>query len=220
MTLEEPNSTTLETRSNFATYNFEEQLWKQGYRYIAGIDEVGRGSWAGPVVAAAVILPIKKFQGLKDSKLLNPTQRETFSKIIIKEAVAVGIGEIGLSFINKEGIGKATQRAFRQSLKQLKVRPDFFIIDAFYIRYLSRKRQLPIKDGDKLSVSIAAASIVAKVFRDNLMTKLHLDYPHYGFATHKGYGTKLHQEMIKRHGLSAVHRKSFNLKFLFHGTSQ
>ncbi|MBI2022649.1 ribonuclease HII [Candidatus Daviesbacteria bacterium] len=102
--------------------------------------------------------------------------------------------------------------AFRKAIKLLEINPDFVLIDAFYIKHLNRKKQKPVKDGDKLSVSIAAASIVAKVYRDNLMKKLHKKYPQYGLAKHKGYGTRLHQVAIRRYGLSRIHRTSFSLQ--------
>ena len=118
------------------------------------------------------------------------------------------------------GIGKATQMAFRKTIHLLSKVPDFILIDAFYVSHLNRKRQKPIKDGDKICASISAASIIAKVYRDKLMKKLHKKYPQYGFAKHKGYGTTKHQEAIKRHGLSRIHRRSFNLsKFLYSDTS-
>lgn len=199
----------------FATYDFETDLWEKGFELVAGIDEVGRGSWAGPVVAGAVILPREPITGLKDSKLLSPKQREFLDKIIREKALAIGIGLVDLPFINKNGIGLATQQAFRLAYKNLTLHPHLLIIDAFYIRGLDQSIQKPIKDGDKLSASIAAASIVAKVFRDNLMIEMHRQYPEYGFDRHKGYGTKFHQEMIRKYGFCDLHRKSFDLGYLF-----
>ena len=115
----------------------------------------------------------------------------------------------------KKGIGKATQMAFRKSIKLLEKSPDFILIDAFYIKHLNRKRQKAVKDGDTICASISAASIIAKVYRDKLMKKLHKKYPHYGFSKNKGYGTKKHQEAIRKYGLTRIHRKSFDLhKFL------
>lgn len=207
------------------TLNLEKQLWNSGHYYVCGIDEVGRGCFAGPVVTGAVIFP-KDFQmidGLADSKLLKPRQRERLSVEIKKQALSWSVAEIGVAVINKIGIGKATQMAFRKSIKSLSKSPDFILIDAFYnfreekiassayIKQLNRKKQKPVKDGDKICASISAASIIAKVYRDKLMKRLHIKYPEYGFAKHKGYGTKLHQEAIKKHGLSRIHRRSFNL---------
>lgn len=199
------------------TIDIELKLWKSGYHYIAGLDEVGRGSFAGPVVVGAVIFP-KNFQiieGLADSKLLNPRHREVLTELIKKEALSWSIAEISVTVINKVGIGEATQMAFRKAIKSLKKSPDFVLIDAFYVNHFNRKRQKPVQDGDKICASVSAASIIAKVYRDELMKKLHKKYPQYGFAKHKGYGTKAHQEAIKKYGLSRIHRKSFNLqKFL------
>lgn len=199
------------------TLELEKKLWSSGYSYVCGIDEVGRGSFAGPVAVGAVIFP-KNFQmieGLADSKLLKPRQRERLAKEIKEKALAWAVSEISVTKINQLGIGGAVQMAFRKSIKLLSKSPDFILIDAFYIKHLNRKRQRPVKDGDKICASIAAASIVAKVQRDKFMKHLHKKYPQYGFAKHKGYGTKQHQDAIKKFGLSRIHRKSFNLqKFL------
>ncbi len=199
------------------TLNLEKQLWQKGYSYICGLDEVGRGSFAGPVCAGAVIFP-QKFQiieGLADSKLLKPRQREHLAEEIKREALGWSVAEVGVGPINKVGIGKATQMAFRKAIKSLSKSPDFILIDAFYIKHLNRNKQQAVKDGDKICASISAASIIAKVHRDKLMKKLHFKYPKYDFGKHKGYGTKRHREALKKYGLSKVHRTSFNLqKFL------
>ncbi len=203
----------------FATLKIEQRLWEKGYKLICGLDEVGRGCFAGPVVAAAVVFctNCKIPEGIADSKLLKPKQREKLACLIKECAESYFIAEIGVAQINKVGIGKATQMAFRKAVKNLSKNPDFFIIDAFYINHLNRKKQMPLVHGDRISVSIAAASIIAKVYRDNLMKKYHKKYPQYHFGKHKGYGTKLHQEAIKKYGLTRIHRKSFNLnKFLPH----
>lgn len=200
-----------------ATSDIEQSLWDKGYNLICGIDEVGRGCFAGPVVAGAVIfssgskIPI----GIADSKLLKPKVREDLSERIKESAEGWAVGLIDVLDINKFGIGKATQMAFRKALSNLTKLPDFVLIDAFYINHFQKNKQRPIKNGDKLSVSIAAASIVAKVFRDKLMEEYDLKFPGFGFSQHKGYGTKFHQDAIKKLGLSKLHRKSFNLsKFL------
>lgn len=201
----------------FPTLNIEKSLWEEGYHYICGIDEVGRGSFAGSVVTGAVIFPknCQIPQGLADSKLLKPRTRERLAREIKKRALDWSIAEIGVRTINKVGIGQATQMAFRKSIKLLKKNPDFILVDAFYIKHVSRKKQKAIKKGDQLCASVAAASILAKVHRDSLMKKLGKIYPQYGFGRHKGYGTKLHQEVIKKYGLTKMHRRSFNLdKFL------
>ncbi|MFH0936855.1 MAG: ribonuclease HII [Candidatus Daviesbacteria bacterium] len=199
------------------TLKIEQELWNFGYSCVCGIDEVGRGCFAGCVVAGAVIFPkdIVLPEGIADSKLLRPRQREKLSEEIKKIAKAWAVAEIGVPIINKVGIGKATQMAFRKALKNLSIQADFVVVDAFHIKHLNRKRQKAIKSGDKICASISAASIIAKVHRDKLMKKLHQKYPEYGFAKHKGYGTKAHQDAIKKYGLSKIHRRSFNLeKFL------
>lgn len=196
--------------------SFEYSLWQKGYEYIAGVDEVGRGSWAGPVVAAAVILPqsFKIPTRFGDSKQLKPRERCAVSKYIKAVAISYFVAEISVSRINKYGIGKTSQMAFRLALKKLTTKPDYILIDAFYIKHVSRKNQLPIKKGDQRSATIAAASIIAKVYRDAHMKKLARSFPQYGFAKHKGYGTKFHQEAIRNYGLSKIHRLSFDLNYL------
>ena len=209
----------------YSTTDLESQLWVDGYNLVCGIDEVGRGSFAGPVCVGAVIFPkdCEFLDGIADSKLLTPKQREKLSKEIKKCAVCWAVSEISVSVINKVGIGKATQMAFRKAIRMLSPRADFVVFDAFYnfnevkipssayIKHFNRKNQKAIKDGDKICASISAASIIAKVYRDKLMKNLSKKYPKYGFAKHKGYGTKLHQEALKKYGLSKIHRKSFNL---------
>lgn len=198
------------TKPSFAE---EKLLWNLGYPHIAGVDEVGRGCFAGPVVAAAVILP-QQFDGMEkinDSKLLKPNIRQKLSEVIKKYALAFSISEISVEIINKIGIGKATQQAFKQAISKLSLRPSFILIDAFYIESLSRKNQKPIVRGDGISISIAAASILAKVYRDERMQELHKQYDKYDFFTNKGYGTKKHQDAIKQYGLCDLHRKSFDL---------
>lgn len=196
------------------TLSLENSLWSQGFNLVCGMDEVGRGSFAGPVVAGAVIFSPESIipEGVADSKLLKPKQREILSDQIKKVAQFYAIAEICVMDINKSGIGKATQMAFRKALRLLSVKADFVLIDAFYIKHFNRKYQKAIKNGDKICTSIAAASIIAKVYRDKLMKSFHKVYPNYGFAKHKGYGTKLHQEAIKKFGLSKLHRTSFNLQ--------
>ena len=199
------------------TLNFEKELWDRGFRFVCGLDEVGRGSFAGPVVVGAVVFPpdIEKMEGVADSKLLKPKVREKLALKIKDQALCWSVAEISVRDINKAGISKATQMAFRKALRLLLVQADFVLVDAFYIKHLNRKKQKPIKKGDRDCFSIAAASIIAKVYRDELMVNTHRKYPQYGFAKHKGYGTKEHREAIKKYGLSKIHRKSFNLeKFL------
>lgn len=201
-----------------AKFSHERRLWAKHIKNIAGIDEVGRGSWAGPVVAAAVIFPpfYKPTFKLFDSKLLSPLQREILTEKISQKA-DIGIGVIGVPTINKIGIGRATQRAFKRAVRSLSVECGYYLIDAFYIRNWSRRNQLPVKQGDKICASIAAASIVAKVYRDNLMKELARNYPQYGFLTNKGYGTLFHRQAIRQHKLSSIHRTSFNLSPYLNG---
>lgn len=201
----------------YATLDIENSVWEKGYELICGVDEVGRGCFAGPVVTGAVVIsPSCNFpQGIADSKLLKPKQREVLAEQIKECAVAWAVGISTVEEINSLGIGKATQLAFTKALENLTIPPEFILIDAFYINSVDKKIQQPITHGDQLSISIAAASIVAKVFRDDLMNQLHLEYPEYGFNQHKGYGTKVHQQAIKQYGLSEIHRKSFDLSRFF-----
>ncbi|OGE07752.1 ribonuclease HII [Candidatus Curtissbacteria bacterium RIFCSPLOWO2_02_41_11] len=194
----------------------EKSLWKRGYKHIAGIDEVGRGSWAGSVVAAAVILPhdFKIPENFGDSKQLKPRPREKMAKIIKEIAISWSIAEVPVLIINRLGIGWATQMAFRKSLKGLHKKADFVIVDAFHIKHVNRKNQKAIKKGDQKCATVAAASIIAKVYRDSLMKKLSKKYPLYGFGKHKGYGTRNHQEAIKKFGFCQIHRTSYNLNYL------
>jgi ribonuclease HII len=198
----------------YSNLDFEEELWQQGFSQICGIDEVGRGCFAGPVVAGAVIFSsnTKIPKGIADSKLLKPKVREELSQEIKQTALCWAVGEVSVEVINKVGIGKATHLAYHEAIKNLCHTPDFLVIDAFFIDGLDKKMQRPIKNGDKLSSSIAAASIVAKVYRDALMVELSRKYPQYGMDKHKGYGTKAHRDAIKQNGLCELHRTSFDLK--------
>lgn len=199
------------------TLEVEKTLWKQGLEFIAGIDEVGRGSWAGPLVAAGVILP-KNFKiprGLKDSKQLTREKREEFDILIRNTAISYSIVEVSHEKIKKVGLGAANQIAFRKIIKNLNPQPDFTIVDAFRIKYFNKSKQMAIKFGDAKCATIAAASIIAKVYRDKLMDKLSGIYPNYGFEKNKGYGTKIHQNAILKHGFCNIHRTNYNLNFLF-----
>lgn len=184
-------------------------LHAQGYRLIAGVDEAGRGALAGPVVAAAVILPPGlELQGLKDSKLLSPKGRETFFEVIRRQAVAFGIGLVDAEGIDALDILKATLMAMAEAIASLHPSPDFLLIDGM-IPPLSNLKYRTIPSGDRLYPSIAAASIVAKVSRDRIMEGYDKDLPQYGFRRHKGYGTPEHLLALVRYGPSPVHRKSF-----------
>ncbi len=201
-----------------AGFDYEAKLWGRGISVLAGIDEVGRGAWAGPVVAAAVVFPpsSKPNYELFDSKLLPPKQREILAGKI-RQSADTGIGVVGVPTINNVGIGRSTQRAFKKAIRALSDDCQYYLIDAFYIRHWARENQLPIKKGDRFCASIAAASIIAKVYRDSLMCALAKKYPLYGFDVHKGYGTRFHQEAIRKYRLSGVHRKSFNLEPYLNG---
>jgi len=195
------------------TFEFEQQHWNTGLQYIAGVDEVGRGCFAGPVVAAAVILPpgFTATNKINDSKKLSPKVREELAVLIKKYALAYAISEVSVSVINEVGIGKAAQQAFAKAVSALSVAPDHILMDAFLIESVSPLIQTPIIHGDQLSISIAAASIIAKVYRDELMQQVHPKYEVYDFYTNKGYGTKKHREAIRHYGLCDLHRTSFNL---------
>lgn len=199
-----------------ATFQLENYFWDKGFNHVAGADEVGRGAWAGPVVAAAVIFPRRVVfpESLYDSKKLTPKARESLSKLIFRKALAVGIGLSRVSTINKKGIGPSTHNAFRSAIKKLSPTPDQILVDAFYIKRLNQKIQKPIIRGDEIIASISAASIVAKVYRDNLMKKISKRFPEYGLEKNKGYGTAYHQSAIRVHNFSSIHRTSFNLSYL------
>lgn len=204
-------------KMTYATVELEKKLWDSGHNLVCGVDEVGRGCFAGPVVVGAVMFPVgfSQFKGIADSKLLNNVKRKKLEVKIKEMSLCWAIDEVSVDIINKVGIGKATQIAFFQVIKKLLHFPQHILIDAFYIDAYNKKMQSPVVGGDKLSVSIAAASIIAKVYRDELMEKLGLEYPGYLFEKHKGYGTLEHRNAIKAHGLSPLHRTSFNLtKFL------
>jgi len=195
------------------TFEYETNLWQKGITYIAGVDEVGRGCFAGPVVAAAVILPqdFNATDKIDDSKRVSAKTREVLAEIIKKHALAYAIAEVSVPVINEIGIGKATQIAFAKAIQSLSTAPDHILMDAFLIKSLAPQIQTPIIHGDRISISIAAASIIAKVYRDDLMHKLHTKYDAYDFITNKGYGTKAHRQAIMQHGLTDIHRLSFDL---------
>lgn len=184
------------------------------YAYICGIDEVGRGPFAGPVVAAAVILPKDcDILYLNDSKKLSEKKRETLYDEIYKKAVAVGIGMASEKVIDDINILQATYQAMRSAISGLSVQPDLLLNDAVTIPEVDIP-QIPIIKGDAKSASIAAASIVAKVTRDRMMKEYDVLYPGYDFAENKGYGTKAHIQGIKEHGICDIHRKTFVKKYI------
>ena len=187
----------------------ERALWALGHQYVAGVDEVGRGSWAGPIVAGAVILP-PDFDPkvVRDSKTLSPKQREKMFVYITRGAVAWAAGVVSAEEIDREGISAANTKAMILALERLPVTPDAVLVDAVRLRF----REKPVKAvirGDATILAIAAGSIVAKVVRDTLMQGEHRLYPAYGLAGHKGYGTKDHEAALRTHGLTPIHRRSF-----------
>jgi ribonuclease HII len=188
---------------------FERMYYGRGYQRIAGVDEVGRGPLAGPVVAAAVILPKDGIgERLFDSKKISLKKRERLFETILAEAQGVGIGMIGQEEIDRINILEATLQAMALAIGNLPTPPDFILIDGPHGLRVSIP-QKPIRKGDQLCNSIAAASIIAKVTRDRMMLECHQKYPQYNFAQHKGYGTKEHQRAIEKFGICELHRKTF-----------
>lgn len=191
---------------------FEREHWNRGLQFVAGVDEAGRGPLAGPVVAAAVILPVnQKIYEARDSKQLSPQKREQLYFCIKKEAVCYSLGIVDVLYIDQFNIYQAGLEAMRRALIGLEKKPQHVLIDAFTVPGLNIS-QTPLVKGDNLSLSIACASILAKVTRDKLMEDYHRQYPQYGFAQHKGYGTAEHYEAIKKYGISPIHRRSFRLE--------
>jgi ribonuclease HII len=235
--------------STFPSLFYEQTLWDDGYTQIAGIDEAGRGAWAGPVCAAALILPpdpsiLQALDRVRDSKLMTPLSRETWAPRIRLAAVAWGVGFASAREIDTLGILPATKLAATRALASLSsspnppslspallspthlsppplspnplsinpLSPDYLLTDFLLFPELEWDQTALIK-GDRLSLSVAGASVLAKTARDALMREMDLRYPGYGFARHKGYGTRLHQQSIHRLGLSEIHRKSFSIHF-------
>jgi ribonuclease HII len=192
---------------------YEKKCYENGYKYIAGIDEAGRGPLAGPVVAAAVILPKDcLIEGVNDSKKVSEKKREKLYDVIIQNAVAWGVGIMDNNVIDEINILNATRKAMHTAIEELQVKPDYILIDAEKKVDTNGIPYLPIIKGDALSISIAAASIIAKVTRDRMMREYDKIFPMYGFEKHKGYGTKAHVEAIRENGLCMIHRKSFCTK--------
>ncbi len=192
---------------------YEKEVFSQGYHLVCGVDEAGRGPLAGPVCAAAVILPAElEIPGLDDSKKLSDKRRRELFPVIQEKAVAYGIGFASHEEIDEINILQATYLAMERAIAQLQVKPEFALIDGNRAKDFG----LPVKTvvkGDSLSASIAAASVLAKVSRDVLMEEAAQEYPGYGFEIHKGYGTKAHYEALTKLGASPIHRMSFLKKF-------
>lgn len=195
-------------------WHYENRCVARGFNCIAGVDEAGRGPLAGPVVAAAAILtqPLhKSLVGLNDSKQLTEKQRENFFRVLTMElCVPHGVGIVSAETIDCINILRATHLAMQQALDALPIRPDHVLVDGRPVPSL-RHPHTAIVDGDALSYSIAAASVIAKVTRDRLMRELHQQFPQYNFAQHKGYGTKEHVALILQHGACPAHRKTFKI---------
>lgn len=197
------------TKNNVNLYQYEEQLEDLGIKYIAGVDEVGRGPLAGPVVVAAVILPLNlRIKGINDSKKLSLKKRNELYKIILNEALAVNVSFIDERVIDEINIYEATKKGMLEAISGLKIKPEYVLIDAMPLRELAIAHT-SIIHGDALSASIGAASIIAKVTRDEYMDKMDIKYPNYGFKHHKGYCTKEHLEALEKYGPCEIHRKSF-----------
>lgn len=195
------------------TYRYERLTWRSGARFIAGVDEAGRGCLFGPVVAAAVILdPADQLRGLRDSKLIPPERREMLATRIRERAVAFAWAAVDVETIDAINIYQASRLAMRLAVAQLSPKPDHLLVDAVAVDHPSAEARMPqtsIIHGDALSATIAAASIVAKVQRDAMLRELALQYPEYDLASNKGYASPKHREALLKHGPTPLHRRSF-----------
>ena len=189
-------------------YNFDRSY---GANIVAGVDEVGRGPLAGPIVSAAVVLDLNSNElilNINDSKKVNKAMREELSEIIKKKAISYSIAVIDNKCIDEKGIGFCNNEVFKQAISKLNIKPDLVLSDGYAIKNFNIKNEYVIK-GDTKSASIACASIVAKVYRDKLMEEYSKVYPHYGFESNVGYGSKVHVDAIIKHGMTDIHRKTF-----------
>jgi len=194
-------------------YKFEREAFQQGIRYVAGIDEAGRGPLAGPVVAACVMLPENcLIEGVNDSKKLSASKREKLYEIIMEKAISVGVGIVDEKTIDEINILNAAKLAMKKAVEQVAPAPELLLIDALELSDLYIPQKSIIK-GDATCFSIAAASIIAKVTRDRMLDELDDMYPVYGFKKHKGYGTAQHIDAIKKYGICPIHRISFTKNF-------
>jgi ribonuclease HII len=210
------------TRQLIPSWDHELELQSKGLSLVAGVDEAGRGAWAGPLVAAAVIFPhpdlllermqvdemVAELSLLRDSKMIPAAVRERLLGVIQQTAYATGVGVVSSGLIDVIGVGPANRLAMARAVRDLRIRPDFLLVDAFKIHSMPIP-QRPIVKGDATCMTIAAASVVAKVARDRIMCELDELHPGYGFARHKGYGTRSHVESLLRLGVSPVHRRCF-----------
>jgi ribonuclease HII len=197
----------------FPTLEFELNLWNTGFCRVAGLDEAGRGAWAGPVAAAAVILPAdpsltRTLYRVRDSKLMTPLSRETWAPLIKESALCWGVGFASAEEIDSLGILPATKLAATRALENLA--PDFLLTDFLVFREIELP-QIALVKGDQQSLSVAAASVLAKTARDGLMREMDHEYPGYGFFQHKGYGTRCHREALGKLGRCRIHRNSFSI---------
>ena len=188
---------------------YETELYNKGITLIAGIDEVGRGPLCGPVVACACIMPVNyQLEGLNDSKKISEKKREKLYDILIKDAIAYGIGEVSPKRIDEINILEASKEAMRLAVNNLSIKPEHLLIDAVSIN--TSIPETPIIKGDAKSMNIAAASIIAKVTRDRMMIELDKEYPEYGYKKHKGYPTKAHIDAVKKYGVKDFYRFTFS----------
>ena len=195
------------------TLEYERRLLDEGYKYICGVDEVGRGPLAGPVVCAAVIMPLDKLvEGVDDSKKIGKKKREIIAEKILDCAVACRICRVEREIIDEINILQATRLCMKNAVEELSVKPDFVLTDGNMTLDISVPQTSVIK-GDAKSYTIGAASIVAKVYRDNIMKEYAALYPQYGFETNAGYGSRAHIEAIEKYGLTPIHRRSFTSRW-------
>jgi ribonuclease HII len=191
-------------------YRFDQDRRENGFPTLAGVDEAGRGPWAGPVVAAAAVLkPDVRWKGLNDSKKVSPENRERLYEQIVRESFFYSVAVVDAAVVDEINILQATLLAMKRALYGLETTPDLVLVDGNRTVPDWRGPQAAVVKGDGKSASVAAASILAKVTRDRLMAEAHLAYPHYDFASNKGYGTPTHQEALRRHGPCAIHRRSY-----------
>jgi ribonuclease HII len=204
----------LETHRSTPDLTKEIALLSQGYRFVAGLDEAGRGAWAGPVVAAAVILPLdrpdlaRRLAGVTDSKKLSPRQRAHYFELIQQTALAVGVGISSAAQVDALNVVGATRHAMLEALSHLCLPPDYLLLDHLKLPQANLP-QTAFPKADSLSLTVAAASVIAKVTRDRLMVEFESHFPGYHFDRHKGYGTALHREALARRGPCPIHRRSY-----------
>ncbi|OGY87344.1 MAG: ribonuclease HII [Candidatus Kerfeldbacteria bacterium RIFOXYA2_FULL_38_24] len=190
---------------------YERRLSKEGYSAIVGVDEVGRGAWAGPIISCAIVMPLDhRVKNVRDSKELSPRKRKKVAAKIQEVAISCSIGIVENTEIDEMGIVQANEESMIRAIRGLSVEPDYVLVDAFNLQSLSGVKQSAVAHGDATVYSIAAASIVAKVTRDQIMDELDRQFPKYGFDKHKGYGTEKHKRALDKHGVTQAHRLTFH----------